>query len=310
MELERRRTICPGCDEEYPLACGACPACGTTSLQPSGGERFSVFVPQIPSVRQRAEICAYLEKLLDCPGGRTVVEAALEAGESRLVDDLDEAAANALAAALGRKHVQGVRVEPTRARRTPFPWAWLPGYLPVLAGLGLGLVTSIPVGAGVVAGVLVAIVAMEIRRRRMAKAAHASLAMPVIAGESLPGWRPVAKQLGSLLPTLPPPVRVLLGKLASTAAFVMDEYGEGSLPGDSALKVLEIGLRLARGATPAGADQRPAVAELSRLAEAAGRARAELEGLSASGGANNEQEQQRIADTLGQAARAALPAGS
>jgi hypothetical protein len=300
VELDRRRTLCPGCDEEYPLACGACPSCGTLALQPSAGDRFSVFVPEVPSARQRAEVAAYLEKLLDCPGGGRALEAALAAGQLRLVDDLDEAPARALAAALGRKHVQGARVEPTRPSATPFPWTWVPGYLPLVLGLVVGVVTAIPLGAGLLGGVVLSGLAMLVHRKGQAKTAASALAMPVIAVESLAAWRPIAKQLTALLPTLPPQVRAPLGKLATSAAFVVDEYGEGSTPARSALELVATGLTLARsGAEPAALS-----AQLTPLAEAAGRARAEL---TAPDGARDEQAQQRIADTLGQAARAALP---
>ena len=279
-------------------------------MQPSAADRFSVFVPHIPSSRQRADVAAYLAKLLDCPAGGRAVEAALAAAEARLVDDLEEAPAYALAAALARKHVQGVRVEPTRPARVPFPWTWVPGYLPALLGLLVGVVTAVPVGVGLLAGGALSGVIMVTHRRGQAKAARSALAMPVIAVESLAGWGPVAKQLTSLLPTLPPTVRAPLGRLASAAAFVLDEHGKDSLPGESALKLVEVGLTLARGAGASGTEPSPAVEELSRLAEAAGRARAELAGLAKADVAAIEQEQKRIADTLGQVARAALPAGS
>lgn len=306
MELERRRTLCPGCDQEYPLACGACPACGTLALQPSASDRFTVLVPEIPSDRQRAEVAAYLEKVLDCPSGGRALEAALAAGPTRLVDDLDQAPAQALAKALGRRHVQGVRVEPTRPMAVPFPWTWMPGYAPALLGLGIGLVGRMPL-VGLLAGAVLSGVAMLVHRARSAKGAGSVLAMPVIGGDALPGWAPVGKQLAALLPTLPSAVRDPLGRLALSAAIVLDEYHQGSPPGDAALGVIGAGLERARAAMIPGTDATSVAAQLGPLADAADRARAELARLATSDVTATEPEQKRIADTLGQAARAALP---
>jgi hypothetical protein len=299
MELERRQTCCPGCDGEYPAACGFCPACGTPALEASVGTSFSVIVPAIPSARLRSEVAARVERILDCPHGAAALERALAEDEVRLVDNLDEIPAKALAGALARLHVQGVRVEPTGASPGTSRWTWIPGYLPALLGLVVGTVTAIPFVAGLIGGAVLSALALTVHGRRREKAALSAFAMPIIAG-SLPAWKPVAQPLAALLRELPAPLREPLGTLATTTAFILDESAECG----AATSLLEAGMATARGALESKADSVLAQEELRRLAAAAQQARTELEGLPKTA---SLEDHQAIARRIEQATRLALP---
>jgi hypothetical protein len=301
MEIERRQTVCPGCDAGYPAACGFCPTCGTPLLQIGMERSFSVIAPAILSAQLRADVAARIAKVLDCPGDVSALDRALADGEVRLVDNLDQEPARALAAMLARMHV-GARVEPTGTAPRLSAWAWIPGYLPILAGLVVGVVTRVPLSVGFVGGVVLSVVTLAMHGRKRAQSALAAYAMPVIPG-SLPGWDAAAKPLAPLLRSLPAPAREPLAALATHTAFILDGVADyGGPAAEAATKLLESGIAAARaGSGPA------VVEELRRLAVAAGQARSELGQLSDAAALEGHQQ---IAQKLEQAALAALPARS
>lgn len=299
MEIERRQTVCPGCDAEYPAACGFCPTCGTPLLSASTGQSFSVIAPAILSAQLRADVAARIAKVLDCPGDTAALDRALTEGEVRLVDNLDQAAARALAAMLARMHV-GARVEPLGTAPRVSPWTWIPGYLPLLLGLVVGVVTRVPLSVGFVGGAVLSVVSLAMHGRKRARVALSAYAMPVIAG-SLPGWDAVAKPLAPLLHSSPASVREPLAALATHTAFILDGVADyGGPAAEAATKLLESGIAAAQSGPPASE-------ELRRLADAARQARSELGQLSESAALEGHQQ---IAQKLEQAARAALPARS
>lgn len=266
------------------------------------GPSFSVFVPCVPSSRLRAEVAARLEKVLDGPADSAALQRALAEGDVRLVDNLDEPAARAVATMLARLHVQGVRIEPARAPARG--WTWLPGYAPVLLGLLVGAFTSLPLVYGLLGGAALSSVALLAHARR-ARVARRAFAAPVIAG-SLPGWNASAKILPTLLQALGPSAREPLARLATATAFILDEVADyDSRLGRAAMAMLEAGIAVARGLTETATPTERGTEALQRLAQIARAARAELEGLSNTAGGEGHGA---IAQKLEQAAHAGLPA--
>lgn len=294
MEQENRQVRCLACDATYPLATGVCPSCGAEALAPTSAQSYTVWVHDIPSSRHREEIANLLCEMFDCADDAATVAQNLADGPVALCTDLSREAAQILVESLQRRHV-AARLEagrPETGGGAPV-WLWIPGYVPLVAGVGVDLAAGLLpwltiTGAGLTAA------AFGVRAAMRKKRGRPPIGVPYVAATRLPGWDAAASPLARLLRSLDGEPRDALSTVATEVAALQSDIASGSLAAfaaggqagglaQSAQKILAAALEEAQRIAAAGGQAEEPMAKLSSLVAIARQARERFARLASEG---------------------------
>ena len=290
-DLTRRHAVCASCSAPYPAATGVCPACGAPPVQTTGGAGYQVVVPQIPAMKQRAELARHLDEMFDCGGDVDATAETLGRGDTVVCTGISRESALALVEHLKRQHVSA-KAEPAGAGAATSPTKLVAGAALTIVGVLLLIVTSGALqwgggGAALLAGLVVLALHALSRPRKTSPLCIAPA--PVTA---MDGWETLPTTLTRLLVSLAGPAREALSAAAMDVAWLQDELrsesmaayaagGPGGTLDAAAQRLLAATIAYGRQIADGVGDEAEVTRNLQTLAATASKARKQLVELDA-----------------------------